>query len=308
MTRFNPFLPLCLAGTLSAQVSPPSPLNPGVASAPTPTDTPVLALLKTRNWADMATLSYVATAGNSQGQTIGFSNHFAYKWDKSLLVVKAGAVRVAATTVDRVAVGSTLEDVQVVENRTTRTTAENYYFNGRYDNRLKDADRYYWYAGAGWERNIPAGLENRYTSAGGFGRIWSDSKDTKFRTDAGLGYTVEKPIAEPEGFKPRYGTFNLTAELKQRIGPQASYGAELNLVENLTEGRDTQGTLRQGLTVTLNRTLALKVGYDLIYRSRPNLIGVDAYSPDLQPVKLGQVFVSAKKLDTLFTTSLVITF
>lgn len=294
---------LCPAGALLAQASAyPTP------AAPSHVDAPLLTLLKTRSWADIATLSFVATSGNSEGQTMGFSNNFAWKRDKSLLVVKAGAVRVSSTTVDRVAVGSSLEEARLIEVRNHRTTAENYYLNTRYDHRLKEADRWYWYGGAGWERNTPAGLDNRYAATGGFGRIWSDSADTRFRTDAGLGYTLERPVTEPVGFHPRYGTFNLTADLKQRVGAQAMYSAELGLAQNLADQEDTLGILRQGLLVNINHTLALKVGYDMTYRTRPNLIAVDAFSPTVPPVKIGQIFVSAKKLDTLFTTSLVITF
>lgn len=260
-----------------------------------------------RPWKDVATLSYVATAGNAEGQALGLSNDYAYRWSQSAFVLKAAALRVSSTTVERTAIGATLDSATVQEKRSTRTTAENYTLNARYDHRLKDKDRWYWFSGLGWERNRPAGLDNRYAATLGFGRIWVDSPGTRFRTDLGLGYTREQPLVEPVGFKGTFGTANLSSQLKQKFGPNADYGLDLSLVESLMEQDDYQGTLRQGLTVTLNRTLALKVGFDLSYRNRPNLIGIDAFTP-APPVNLGKVFIPARRLDSAFTTSLVLTF
>lgn len=261
-----------------------------------------------RAWTDVATLSFVATGGNAEGQTIGFANDFGYKWDLSSLTVKAGAIRVSSTTVARTATGTSLEDAVVTETRTRATTAESYTVQSRLDHRLKEKDRFYAFAAAGWERNRPAGLENRYTTGAGMGYIWVDSPRTTFRTDGGFGWTREQPLIEKPGFKGRFGTANVAALCKQKIGPSSVYSAELNGTQNLSAGEDWFGVLKQSLTVSLNKTLALKVGYDMAYRNRPNLIPVDVYDFGAPPAKLGQVSVEAKKLDTVFTTSLVITF
>ena len=59
----------------------------------------------------------------------------------------------------------------------------------------------------------------------------------------------------------------------------------------------------------MNKNLALKVGLEWIYANKPAQITVPLYDvtgPD--GVQVGTVNIDAKKLDTLFTTSLVINF
>lgn len=261
-----------------------------------------------RVWTDVATLSFVATGGNAEGQTIGFANDFGYKWRLSAFTVKAAAIRVSTTTVARSATGTSLDDAVVTETRTRATTAESYTVQSRLDHRFREDGRFYAFGAAGWERNRPAGLENRYTTGAGVGYIWIESDRTTFRTDGGFGWTREQPLIEQPGFKGRFGTANLAALYKQKIGAASLYTAELNGTQNLSTGEDWFGVLKQALTVSLNKTLALKVGYDMAYRNRPNLIPVDVYDLSVPPVNLGQVSVEAKKLDTVFTTSLVVTF
>ncbi len=261
-----------------------------------------------RAWSNVTTLSYVATSGNAQGQTVGFGNEFLYKWEQSTFSLKATAIRVNTTVVTRSATGTSLEDYTLGETRTSTTTAEAYGLNGRYDHRLKDHDRWYWYGGAGWERSRPAGLDNKYSATAGFGRIWADLDRTKFRTDMGLGYAHEQPLVEPTGFKANYGTLNFTSQLKQKLGANGLYTMDLAFSDNLSDSQDYLGVLRQGFSVAINKSLALKIGYDVIYKNKPNLIPVEVFTNALPPVSLGNVSVSAKKTDTVFTTSLVITF
>lgn len=272
------------------------------AQAPAPAPHPA------RPWNNVTTLSYVATGGNAEGQTVGFGNEFLYKWAQSTFSLKAGAIRVNTTVVSRQATGTSLDDYLLTENRVPTTTAETYFLSGRMDHRLKDKDRWYWYGGAGWERNRPAGLDNKYSGTMGFGRIWVDSDRTKFRTDAGFGYTHEQPLVPPAGFRSSYGTFNLTSQLGQKIGASTLYTMDLALTTSLSDSQDYLGVLRQGITVSINKTLALKVGYDLAYKNQPNLISVEVFTSALPPVSLGKVSVPAKRTDSVFTTSLVITF
>jgi len=278
-------------------------------SAQTPGSVPQLASPSApRPWNNVTTLSYVATAGNAQGQTVGFGNEFLYRLAQSLFSLKAGAIRVNTTVVTRTATGTSLQDYLLSENRIPTTTAEAYFLNGRYDHRLKEKDRWYWYGGAGWERNRPAGLDNKYTSMAGFGRIWADSDRTRLRTDAGFGYTREQPLVPPANFQSNYGTFNVTSQFKQKIGASSLYTVDLTLTDSLSDSQDYLGVLRQGFTVSINKTMALKVGYDVAYKNHPNLIQVEVFTNALPPVSLGKISVPAKKTDTVFTTSLVITF
>jgi len=261
-----------------------------------------------RPWSNVASLSFVNTSGNSEGSTLGFSNEFTYRWTRSTLVAKGGLLRVASASVTRSASGSSLEEAAVTETREWKTTAENYFLNLRNDNRLRASDRWYWYAGLGWERNRPAGLEDRFAGSGGFGHIFVDSPLARFRADLGLGFTDEIPVVESPDTRRGYWTANLNAELKRSIGGSAGYTLELNVVEDLTNSPDRQITLKQGLSAAINRSLALKVGYELKHRNRPNLIAVTVHSHADSTVILGNTYIPARKLDTLLTTSLVATF
>ena len=261
-----------------------------------------------RPWTNVTSFSFVATGGNSQGQTLGLANDFGYKWTLSTLTVKASAIRAASTIVTRSATGATLEEAIVSEQRTTTTTAELYTLGARLDHRLKEKDRFYGFVGANWERNRPAGLDSRSSILAGAGRIWADSETTKFRTDLGLGWTYEQPMVVPDGYKQRYGTLNLNAQLKQQLGSASHYAMDLVASDNLSDTADWQGALKQGVTVKINARFALKVGYDLFYRSRPNLIAVDVLTPAPELARLGSLSIPAKKTDTVFTTSLVVTF
>lgn len=261
-----------------------------------------------RPWTNVTTLSFVATDGNSQGQTLGFANEFGYKWSLSSLSIKASAVRASSTLVTRTATGTTLEDAVLAEQRVTNTTAEMFGFGGRLDHRLHEKGRLYGFVAANWERNRPAGLDSRTAALAGVGLIWADSDATKFRTDLGLGWTHERPLVVPVGFKESYGTGNLNAQWKQKIGTTTLYTLDLGLTDNLSSTQDWQGVLKQGLTVSMAARLALKIGYDIFYRNRPNLIAVEAFTADVPPVSLGSLSIPAKKTDTVFTTSLVVTF
>lgn len=120
-----------------------------------------------RPWSDKAALSFVAVGGNASSQSLGFTNEFKYTWTDAAFAFNAGGVRVDTTTIDRTASGSSLAAAIVQEARTTRTSTETYYPNLRYDHNI--TDRLLWFGAAGWERNIPAGLDARYTGLGGLG-------------------------------------------------------------------------------------------------------------------------------------------
>jgi putative salt-induced outer membrane protein YdiY len=256
----------------------------------------------------VTTLSFVSASGNSSVDTLGFSNDYMRKWGLDALVLKCGAVRAEATMSTFAATGDSLEDAEVTEERATAVTAENYFLNGRFDYRLKNNDRWYWYGGAHWERNAPVGLEGRSSATAGVGRIVADSDRTKWRIDAGVGATREDLAVKPADHIREFGTFNMTSELKQKLGGGAGYSADFSSAYGVNRSSGWLMVLKQGLTVAVSRVAALKVGYDMSYRTVPTLISVPAHTSADPPEPLGEVLLPAKKLDTVATTSLVITF
>lgn len=89
----------------------------------------------------------------ASSQSLGFTNEFKYTWTDAAFAFNAGGVRVATTTIDRSALGSSLDTATVMETRTTQTSTETYYANLRYDHNI--TERLLWFGSAGWERNIP---------------------------------------------------------------------------------------------------------------------------------------------------------
>jgi hypothetical protein len=263
---------------------------------------------RARAWSNVTTLSFVAASGNSSVNTVGFSNDFIKKWNLTALTIKGGMIRSQTVLTSIIAVGSSLDDVIVSKSSSSSVTAENYFLNGRLDYRLKDKDRWYWYSGASWERNLPIGLSSRLAVTIGLGRIFANAEKTKWRVDAGIGATREEPVVVSHGFQRDFGTLNLTSELRHKFNDNVNYSADLAFTDNLKESDEWMLVFKQGLTVTMTRGTALKIGFDIHYRNKPSLLSVKAHTTDNPPVALGDITIRAKKLDTVTTTSLVITF
>jgi hypothetical protein len=256
----------------------------------------------------VATLSYVSASGNSFAETLGFSDDFAKSWGLNALAVKCGTIRSESSSSSFTATGDTLEGAVVHEGRVSSVTAENLFMSARFDYRLKDKDRWYWYGGSRWERNRPIGLEARAAVSVGAGRIVADAGGTRWRLDIGVGATREDPVVRPAAFRRDFGTFNLTSELKQGMGPAVGYAADLSTTYDIKQSGGWLVVLKQGLTVAVYRATALKVGYDVSYRNVPALISAPAHTPGPEPAYLGEVLIQAKRLDAVATTSLVVTF
>lgn len=261
-----------------------------------------------RPWSDKAALSYVAVGGNASSQSLGFSNEYKYAWSDAAFAFNIGGVRVATTMVNRTATGTSLADAAVAETRTTQTSTETYHASLRYDHNL--TDRLQWFGSAGWERNLPAGLEARYVGLAGLGFWWVKADRMKVFTDAGAGYTQENLVFRPPGTDDHFATFRVGAKVERKLFDTSLFTSELNLSDSLKDSQNYLAVWRNGFTTNLSARLALKVGYDVTYANRPAFVGVDVTQTPVAtpPVILGQVPFRVKKTDTVFTTSLVITF
>jgi putative salt-induced outer membrane protein YdiY len=271
---------------------------------------PVFALAqqpKARTWTNTATFSYVATSGNSSGQTLSFSDDYSKRWDHMILVLNGKMIRSAAVIERRVAIESP-PDLVIKENNTMSVTAERYHMRARFDYRLKDKDRWYWYGGTSWEQNLPVGLDSRTDITAGVGRILSDSDVQKWRVDAGLGAKREIPSYPAKGFQKENGTFNLTSSFRRWMRENINYGADLAAIINIKKFEDRVFTLKQSLSVSMTRYTAIKIGFDMNHRNLPAMISIRAFTSADPPVHIGNIPVIAKKLDTEATTSLVVAF
>ena len=270
---------------------------------------PAFAADDSPGWSDTAEFSYVVTDGNSETSTLGFKNKLLRSWEGSALELNAGGIRAEATITDRLFAVGTVNDSDVTDETTAEVTAENYYLNGRYDRKL--SEHAFWFAGAGWDRNEFAGIANRYTGFGGFGNTWADRDDLKFRTDYGLTYTKQDDVVENPEVNDAFMGFRFSWSYLHRFSDATTYGNDLVLDENLDETSDFRADMTNWVTVTMSERLALKVSLQWLYDNRPSFEQIDLF--DIDPALpgatlLGQVPRELDDLDTIFTTSLVVTF
>lgn len=250
-------------------------------------------------WKDTAELSYVLVGGNAEASSLGFKNTLSRKWQQALFTLRAAGVRVETTSETISAVG-TPADFDIVRDESTETTAENYLLHGRYDREI--TERFFWYAGTGWERNRFAGIENRYGVQGGLGNIWYDADDLKLRTDYALSYTDQEDVVDVPGLDTTFLGLRLSYDYLNKLGVSTTFTSLLIVDDNLEETSDVRADFSNGLAVAMNERLALKLSLQLLFDNEPAFVAVPLVPPP------GAVFVELDDLDTVFTTSLVVNF
>lgn len=258
--------------------------------------------VKSDRWTDAAEFSFVATAGNSETSTFGFKNSLARVWEKSSFELKAGGIRGESTTKSRSV--DPLNPV-IVETSTTHLTAENYFLNGRYDRKI--TTRFFWYSGAGWDRNRFAGIQNRYSGVGGVGNVWVDADRVKFRTDYALSYTKQENVVKVAGVHDSFLGVRLSSKFLHKLGAVTSYGNDLVVDENLDETSDFRADMTNWVTVSMSARLALKVSLQWLYDNEPSFESI-ADPGDLLPPLGPTASAQLDDLDTVFTASLVANF
>lgn len=265
--------------------------------------TPSIAEEKETGWFDTAELSYVATGGNSETSTLGFKNVLTRKWDRSALTITAAGVHANATTFTRTATGTDPSNFVVVESEDSETTAETYLFDARYDRELSES--FFWFAGLKWDRNRPAGTQNRYAAVGGVGNTWRDDDKIKFRTDYALTYTDQEDVVEVPGASDSFVGLRGSWTYEHKFGENTTYVNEFAVDENLDETSDFRLEMLNSVAVSINSHLALKAGLRLVFDNEPAFEQL-ALIGSIPP---GQtVFVELDDLDSVFTTSMVVNF
>jgi len=252
-------------------------------------------------WKDTAEFSFVATAGNSDTTTLGFKNQLVRKWSSSDFELNAGGVRSEGTT-NRRAVG-TADDFRIDED--SELTAENYFFNGRYDHEITDI--FFWFFGAGWDRNTFSGIDNRYTGVAGVGNNWVDREELKFRTDYAVTFTRQDDVVENPDVDDSFLGLRVSWHYLHKFGSTTEYLNDLVVDENLDDTDDLRANMINSVSVALSKRLALKVSLQFLYDHQPSLEELPLF--DTSGVDTGtRVLAELDELDTVFTSSLVANF
>jgi putative salt-induced outer membrane protein YdiY len=257
-----------------------------------------------KNWSDTAEVSLVATNGNSESSSLGFRNVLTREWSKAALTVLASGIRVESQEGARTAMELPGGGFKVIDPE-TKVTSENYTLKSRY--RRDVSDRFFWYGGAGWDRNEPSGIENRYVVEGGVGNTWRDTEQMRFKTSYGATFTKQDDVDEDPSVDDTFFGARFVWDYMNKLTQTTTYTNLLIVDENLDETSDWRADMLNGLAVAINSHLALKAGLQLLYDNEPALEELKLF--DLGGVDTGTTVTSQlDELDTILTVSLVVDF
>ncbi|HEY7819638.1 MAG TPA: DUF481 domain-containing protein [Vicinamibacteria bacterium] len=257
---------------------------------------------KKLGWHDKAELALVVTAGNSETSTFGFRNLLSRTWTDAELKIEVAGLRTETSTFTATPVGTSPEDFIVEEVSSSELTAENYLARAKYDRNLRP--RLFAFATGGWDRNVFAGIENRYNAAGGIGNIWHDREDLRFKTDYGISVTRQLPTV---GDDTTFAGLRLSADLLRKLTGSTTVTHLTIAEENLDETDDFRLDSVTALAVAMNERLALQLSLKFLFDNAPSFVEAELVTPGGLPTGI-LVPVQADKLDTLFNVALVVNF
>lgn len=254
---------------------------------------------KELGWFDKAELTFVMTGGNSSQSTFGLKNSLDRIWERAAFRLVAGGIRTESRTFTRVATG-TQANFTVRETSESDVTAENYFVRSRYDRNV--SEQVFLYGGAGWDRNTFAGIQNRYAFVAGAGRAWADRETLKFRTDAGVTYTIQDDVVDDPSVSDSFAGARFTYDLFKKLTATTDFGSSLIVDENAEQRDDLRADFTNWLAVAMTDGLALKASLQLLYDNEPALVAIPLEQTGTD------VLVPLDKTDRVFTLALVLSF
>jgi len=259
---------------------------------------------KELGWFYTAELSAVWTGGNASARTLGFGAGARGVFDVSEFSIRATGLTAKTGTITRVAVG-TFDDFDVIKNTTTEKTAENYSLRARFDREINEF--FFWFAGAGWERNTFAGFNARVSAVGGAGNTWADNDQTRFKTTYGLTYTLQDDVIDDPTTPDSFAGFRLGGEFKQQLTGTTDFESLIAVDDNFAELEDLRVNWTNSVVIDISDMLAFKAGLQLLFDNLPSLGAIPLEQPAGTPT--GEtVLAPLSKLDTQFTIALVANF
>ena len=254
-------------------------------------------------WTNSSELSFVQTGGNAESSTLGIATTWTRSWERSEVKVEAGGIRTRTTRLKRTAVG-TLQDYHLIEESTTMTSAENYHVRSRLDRRV--SDRTAFFVQSGWTRNTFAGIDSRLVNVLGVSTRWTESERRNLRTAYGLTHTFQQDVVPDPEVTGRFLGVRVSCEFQQRLTGNTDWRSDLVVDGNGDDPSDVRADWTNSLSVSMNEHLGLKTSFRATFDNRPALASVPLMSGQGEPA--GEVLVTRKELDEVFTVALVVSF
>jgi len=252
-------------------------------------------------WENSTELAFVSTGGNASASTLGLKATLSGTKGANKLKFEVGGIRSSIGVTTRTATG-TPGDFTVTKTTVSQVTAENYFARSRYDRKLEGA---FLFAGADWDRNTFAGIQNRYALVAGIGRTLIDGETGHLKADVGGTYTVQKDVHPTPGASNGFGGIRANVDALRHISSSVDFASVLIVDENLADTEDLRTDWTNSISVALSQKLALKASLQLLFDNVPALQEVPLVDDSGTPTG-ATVSTPGDKLDRVATLTLVI--
>jgi putative salt-induced outer membrane protein len=207
-------------------------------------------------------LGYVNTAGNTDVTTLNFGEHLRYKTDAWVLAHFLTAIEGRSQGVE---------------------TAAQYKTGARVDRYF--SPRFGAYGLGGFERNVFAGIAQRYEEGAGLtARAVATSHD-QLSVEGGISFIQQRSVAR---VRETFGAGRGAARYRHGFGDATYFDQGVELLANLQNARDRRVNTESILVAPISNRIALKATYLVRFDNEP------------EP--------GFKKSDRVFTTGIQITF
>ena len=190
-----------------------------------------------------ADFGYVQTGGNSDVVTVTGNDKLEHKVGPWLFTQEAGAVWGETNGVESA-------------GRYGFSLRADHSFNGRLSA----------YGLASWTRNTFAGISRQFNE--GVGLTWHavTPKPHLLDLEGGVGLVQRRTTLETD---ESFSTARAGATYAYEFSEKSRFEAKGAYLLNLEDSEDSEGIARFSLTAPVAGSLALKLGYDLLYRNKP---------------------------------------
>ncbi|MEM1180766.1 MAG: DUF481 domain-containing protein [Acidobacteriota bacterium] len=228
-------------------------------------------------WSSGGRISFVHSEGNGDFTAAELELAFHRQWANSGFDFGVGAVLARNQTLTREATG-TPDAFVVADNKEEETIAENWSLSLGYERNLSEP--YISVTHAGWERDEPGGIRNRYSFGMGLGIEKNDEEGRCVKSVLSLTWTRQENLIAPAGSDTDFPGFRVAFSYRRPINPFAHYESDLKLYGNLQDIDDYRSDWTHAINVSITDWLAFEAAAQWTYSSRPPLEEIPLLGPD----------------------------